>query len=265
MRRADRPRRRVRSGAIRGALGILLASISLAAPARGEAEQVRVHAAASLTDIVSALAARFDAAPIAASFGGSSELARQIVDGAPADVFLSASAEWMAFLREAGRLEGEPTVFARGELVCVAHEAEALRARGAVDAASLLERGLAEGDAVAIADSGVPAGEYARQALASLGLAEAYRPRLVGQKDVRAVLNAVEKGELQAGFVYATDARAAGLRVLFALPPESHAPIEYLAGVVAGSPHPAEARAFVAFLASEAARAELGAAGFRLP
>jgi molybdate transport system substrate-binding protein len=226
---------------------------------------VRVHAAASLTEVVSALAKHFGRARITASFGGSSELARQIVDGAPADVFLSASAEWMAFVREAGRLEGEPTVFARGELVCVAHEAASLRARGAADAASLLERGLAAGDRIGIADAGVPAGEYARQALASLGLAAAYRPRLVGQKDVRAVLNAVEKGELEAGFVYATDARAAGLPVLFAFPADSHAPIEYLAGVVAGSPAPEEARAFVAFLASEAARAELSAAGFRLP
>lgn len=237
----------------------------VAAPLRGERESVRVYAAASLTDLVGALAALPGAGPITASFGASSELARQIVDGAPADVFLSASRDWMDFLGEAGKLEGASRVFARGELVCVAPEHAALLAKGVSDAASLLEKGLAPGDRVAIADAGVPAGEYARQALASLGLAEAYRPLLVGQKDVRAVLHTVERGELQAGFVYATDARAAGLPVLFAFDPKHHAPIEYLAGAVAGSPRIEAARGFLAFLDSAPARAELANAGFRLP
>lgn len=241
--------------------------LGLAAPLRAEPapEALRVFAAASLTDLVQALAARFAGAPVAASFGASSELARQIRDGAPADVFLSASRDWMDFLREAGRLGGEPVVFARSELVCIASDAEALRAKGAVDAASLLEKGLAAGDGVAIADAGVPAGEYARQALAKRGLAGAYRPRLVGRKDVRAVLHAVEKRELAAGFVYATDARAAGVPVLFAFDAGDHDPIEYLAGDIAGSPRAASARAFLAFLRSGPARAELEAAGFRLP
>ena len=214
---------------------------------------------------MTALGKRFEAAKLQTSFGASSELARQIRDGAPADVFLSASPEWIDFLREAGKLEGEAAVFARGELVAIAAAGSGLRERGVVDAASLLEKGLAPGERVAIADAGVPAGEYARQALAKLGLGEAYRPRLVGQKDVRAVLNAVEKRELAAGFVYATDARAAAVEVLFRFDPASHAPIEYLAAAVQGAPNAEGARAFLAFLASEAARAELAAAGFALP
>jgi molybdate transport system substrate-binding protein len=250
---------------VRRVLAVLFSSVALAAPARAEGQSVSVYAAASLTEVVGAVAKRFEGGRVQASFGASSELARQIKDGAPADVFLSASPDWMSFVKQAGKLEGESIVFARGELVCVVPRGSALHARGALDPATLLEKGLAPGDRVGIADVGVPAGEFARQALASLGLAEAYRSRLVGQKDVRAVLNAVAKGELQAGFVYATDARAADVERLFAFDPKSHAPIEYVAGVVRGAPHPEVARAFLDFLGGEAARAELAAAGFGLP
>jgi molybdate transport system substrate-binding protein len=234
------------------------------APLRGESEPVTVFAAASLSEVVNALGARFEGAALRTSFGASSELARQIRDGAPADVFLSASPEWVEFLREAERVDGEPLVFARGELVAVAAPGSGLREKGARDAASL-EGALAPADRVAIADAGVPAGEYARQALAHQGLAEAYRRRLVGQKDVRAVLHAVERGELAAGFVYASDARVAKVDVLFAFDPASHAPIEYLAVAVRGAPRPEAARRFLGFLRGEAARAVLAEAGFRLP
>lgn len=248
-------------------LASLLAALALAplAPARADDGKLAVYAAASLTEVVTALGKRFEPATIVPSFGSSSELARQIKDGAPADVFLSASPDWIALVKEAGKLDGDPVVFARGSLVAIAAKGSPLAAKGVVDAATLLEKGLAPGDRVAIADAGVPAGEYARKALASLGLAAAYEPRLVGQKDVRAVLHAVESGELPAGFVYATDARVAEVEVLFAFDPKTHPPIEYLAGAVKGAKHGAEAQAFLTFLRSEATQAELVAAGFRLP
>lgn len=248
----------------RGFLIVCLALLG-AAPVRAAEEKLTVFAAASLTGVVQALAKRFEGAPLRTSFGASSELARQIRDGAPADVFLSASPEWIDFLREAGRVDGEPVVFARGELVAIAPSGSGLRAKGAADAATLLEKGLAPGDRVAIADAGVPAGEYARQALGNLGLAEAYRPRLVGQKDVRAVLHAVAQGEVRAGFVYATDARVAPVDVLFAFDPGTHAPIEYLAAVVRDSQRAELSRRFVQFLGGGEARAALARAGFALP
>jgi molybdate transport system substrate-binding protein len=235
-----------------------------AATAEQQAPALRVFAAASMTEVVSELAARFADAKIAASFGSSSELARQIVDGAPADVFVAASPEWIDFLREKNALDGAALVFARGELVCIAPRASGLAAKGVGDARAL-EKGLAEGDRVAIADAGVPAGEYARQALERLGLQGAYRSHLVGQKDVRAVLNAVESGEMQAGFVYATDARIADVEVLFRFDPETHALIDYLAAVARTSTQPALARRFVEFLRSEEARSVLARAGFALP
>jgi len=236
-----------------------------AAAAEAGGPALRVFAAASMTEVVNDLAVRFVDAKIAASFGSSSELARQIVDGAPADVFVSASPEWIDFLREKNALDGAALVFARNELVCIAPRASPLGTKGVGDAAALLAKGLVEDDRVAIADAGVPAGEYARQALGRLGLLAAYRPHLVGQKDVRAVLNAVEQGEMQAGFVYATDARVADVELLFRFDPKTHEPIEYLAAVLRTSTRAALAHRFVEFLRSEAARSVLLRAGFALP
>jgi molybdate transport system substrate-binding protein len=246
----------------------LVVAVSIAAAgsasAAEPAPQLRVFAAASMTELVNALAARFEGAAVRARFGSSSELARQIADGAPADVFVSAGPDWVDFLREKDALAGDAVVFAGNELVAIAPLGSRLAARGAADAGRLA-KGLAPGDRVAIADAGVPAGEYARQALRALGLESAYRPFLVGQKDVRAVLYAVERGEAQAGFVYATDARLAKVERLFALPAGSHDPIAYFAAVVRGSPRAAEAERFVAFLRGTAARELLAGAGFSLP
>jgi molybdate transport system substrate-binding protein len=245
----------------------LLFALLLAGPGRAaepERPELRVFAAASMTEVVNALARRFEGAPVVSSFGSSSELARQIADGAPADVLLSASPEWIDFLRERGALAGAPVVFAGNEMVAVAPAGSGLGARGVVDAASLLAKGVAAGDRIAIADAGVPAGEYARQSLAKVGLLERYRPLLVGQKDVRGVLHAVETGEVKAGFVYATDARVAKVERLFALPPSTHAPIPYLAAAVRQAQSP-EAQRFLAFLSGPAAREVLARAGFSLP
>lgn len=243
-----------------------LAATSAATPARarGPGPVVRVLAAASLTEVIEGLASRFEGARVVTSFGGSGEIARQIEDGAPGDVFVSASPRWIDELRAAGALDSPPVVVARNQLVCIAASGSPLAVRGARDPRQLLLR-LARGDRVAIADAGVPAGEYAREALARAGLLEAYTPHLVGQKDVRAVLHAVEQGELDAGFVYATDARVASVEILFRFDPSSHAPIEYRAAVLRRAASPDDARRFLAFLQGGAARALLAGAGFALP
>ena len=245
-------------------LSVPLLSLALGTGAGAEPDRLTVYAAASLTEVVEALAERFEGAQVVASFGGSSELARQIRDGAPADVFLSASAAWMDFLREAGALAGEPVLLARNRLVAIAPRGSALAGGPAGDPGSLRER-LAAGDRVAIADAGVPAGEYARRALGHLGLLDAYGPRLVGLKDVRAVLHAVERGELAAGFVYATDAKVASVERLFAFDPATHPPIEVQAVVLAGAANPAGARRFLGFVRGDVGRALLAGAGFAVP
>jgi len=252
-----------------GAPGAAAKAGAPSAPPAAAAKPIRVLAAASLTEVVEGLAQDFAAGKVETSFGASSDLARQIRDGAPADVFVSASPEWIAFLREANALAGEPVLVARNALVCAAPKGSPL-AVDAKDAArvrdpkALLAR-LGADELVAIADAGVPAGDYARKALAKLGLAAAFEPRLVGQKDVRAVLHAVEQGEVTAGFVYATDVRVARVETLFAFDPATHPPIEYHAVVLRGAAQPEAARRFLEHLGSAAARARLSGAGFVLP
>jgi molybdate transport system substrate-binding protein len=245
----------------------LLAAFLLSGSGCGDRDSepaLRVLAAASLSDVVGPIAQGFEGARVATSFGASSALARQIRDGAPADVFLSASGEWMEWLESADALAGETIVLARNRLVCIA-SAGRFGADDAVGDLRALLEALEPADPVAIADWGVPAGEYARRALEHAGLLEAYASHLVGQKDVRAVLHAVESGELSAGFVYATDAAVARVDVLFELDAAGHLPIEYRAAALRGAPSPAQARRFLVHLEGEAARAALADAGFVQP
>ena len=253
------------SGRWSGALLLALIGVHHAAPpARaGENEPLRILSAASLTEVVGAIGVDFTTARVETALGGSSALARQIRDGAPADVFLSASAEWIAFLDEADALAGPAVVFARNRLVCVAPAGGRL-AEQVRDARDLLDR-IGPDGRVAIADDGVPAGEYARSALRHLDLLSAFERRLVGQKDVRAVLHAVELGEVDAGFVYATDARVAAVRVLFDFAQAAHPEVEYFAAVVRTAANPAAARRFVDRLSSASVQRQLAAAGFGTP
>jgi molybdate transport system substrate-binding protein len=244
-------------------IGAVLSVYSATASAQATAPPLRVLAAASLTEVVEALAKDFEGGRVATSFGASSDLARQIKDGAPADVFVSASPEWIAFLREAKAIVGEPVLVARNALVCVAPKGSRL-AGTVADPRALLAH-LAGDDLVAIADAGVPAGDYARKALAKLGVAAGFETRLVGQKDVRAVLHAVEQGEVAAGFVYATDAKVGRVETLFVFDPKTHPPIEYHAVALRQAANPEAAKRFLAHLAGAAGRARLSAAGFVLP
>jgi molybdate transport system substrate-binding protein len=258
------PSTRWRAGASAPALVLALAALLGSTPAAAEPEKLRVLAAASLTEVVEALAKGFPDARVETVFGASSELARQIRDGAPADVFVSASPDWVDYLREAGAVAGQPIVIARNRLVCIASKKNAVSVWAPREPRALLAQ-LAPDDRVAIADEGVPAGEYTRAALRSLGLADEFAPRLVGQKDVRAVLHAVESDELPAGFVYATDAKTADVAVLFGFDPLTHPPIEYQAAALRGSARPGDARRFLDHLRGESARALLAGAGFALP
>lgn len=252
-------------GTLRGVLLALLVAVGGSlAPASAAEPSLVVFSAASLTETVQALAARYPGARLAPSFGASSVLARQIKDGAPADVFLSASREWIDFLRDADALDGDAVVLAHNRLVCIASPGPDRRPRGATDLASLLAA-LGPDGRVAIADEGVPAGEYARASLGALGLLQAYTPLLVGQPDVRAVLHAVESGALDAGFVYSTDVRVAKVEVLFTFDPGTHPAIEYQAAVPRNAPHAKAGHEFLEFLRSDAARKALTDAGFTVP
>lgn len=223
-------------------------------------EKVTVFAAASMTDAVNELADGFTGSDVKTSFGASSDLARQIKDGAPADVYISASGNWIEYLKKHGKLEGEPVVIARNELVCVTWKGSDFERKDLADLG-------ARPCLTAIADEGVPAGEYTRQAMAKAGVLETLKPSLVGQSDVRAVVMAVQSRNAPIGFVYSTDAAAFGdkLEVLFAVPAGMHDPVGYYAAQVKGATNPDAARAFIEYLQSDGARETLKKLGFREP
>ncbi len=242
----------------------LLGSVVACGAPEPPSTRLAVLPASSLTDAANALAEAYSdatGATVDSSFGSSSSLARQIRDGAPADVFISASTDWISELQAGRATRGQPVVIAQGELLVVAQQESRL---SAPDLHALLAN-LQPGDTIAIADPGVPAGEYARKALESVGLTEEYAPHLVGLSNVRAVLRAVELGEAHAGFVYGTDASAARVRILFPIDSSTHPPIRYQAAIVAQSLDPMAAQQFLDYLASDEARQQLLALGFSMP
>jgi molybdate transport system substrate-binding protein len=249
----------------------LLAGLALAlvAPPTRAQEPVTVFAAASLTDALRALAQDWAARghpPPRLVFAASSALARQIEQGAPADLFISADEAWADYLQLRDLLVAATRSSPIGNaLVLVAPAATArpmTLARGTDLAALLGPHGrLATGD-----PAHVPAGRYAQAALTWMGQWAAIAPRLARADNVRAALLLVERGEAPLGVVYATDAAAsAGVRVVGTFPAESHTAITYpfaLTRRAAGSPQP---RALLAFLAGPEAAPTWQRFGFTRP
>lgn len=200
-------------------------------------------------------------AELALSYAGSSALARQVEAGAPADLVLLASVEWMDYLEERDLLRGGTRRdFLGNRLVLVRHGAGA----APVEIGTAFDLGGLLGDghlAMALVEA-VPAGIYGREALTALGLWDAVEGSVAQAADVRGALALVASGEAALGIVYATDAVAEpGVSVVGVLPETSHGPIVYPAAVTAASAHP-EAEAFAAFLGSEPAQAVFEQAGF---
>jgi molybdate transport system substrate-binding protein len=174
----------------------------------------------------------------------SSRLATQILEGAPADLFLSASERWADVLREKG-LVREATVLLGNRLVVIVPRDNPARVTQAKDLA------LPAVEHVALAGPTVPAGEYARQALESLKLWGAVQPRVVSGQNVRATLAYVERGEAEAGIVYETDARISDrVTAVYTFAAASHAPIRYPLALLKRSQEPPAARQFYMFLQS---------------
>lgn len=196
-------------------------------------EPVTIYAAASLSSAIEELrtTANRQGQNWRFSFGGSSSLARQIEQGAPADIYLSANIRWMNYLEEQDLVEpGTRRDFLGNELVIVAPKREriAVHPEKGFDFAGSFEGRLALAD-----PDHVPAGIYAKEALKTLGWWGALANRLAPAPDVRAALVFVERGECSAGIVYATDAVVnPNLIAVAHLPPQSHAPIVYPIAIV---------------------------------
>jgi len=195
------------------------------------------------------------------SFAGTSRLAPQVVQGAPADVFVSADQGWMDWVEErSGIREGSRRHLAGNTLV-LAVPADVAALPG--DLNGLLA---ADPARVALADGNVPAGRYARQALESGGFLSLLESRIVSAGSVRSTLEWVARGEVDAGVVYATDAMVEPrVRLAFVFPADSHDRIRYTGAVIAASANPEEAAAFLAYAEGPGGRALFDAAGFHPP
>jgi molybdate transport system substrate-binding protein len=215
---------------------------------------ITVFAAASLTQVFP----KIDSGP-RYSFGGSDSLALQIRNGAPADVFASASpVQAKALNRE--ELVLRPRVFATNRLTVIVPSGNPARIRNVFD---LRRRGLK----IVIGDLQVPIGSYTRTVLTRLGIARAVLKNVVSQEnDVRGVVAKVVLRQADAGFVYSTDARAVADRVAtITIPSRAQPNVEYFIAVVAESDKRAAAQAFVREVLSAAGRADLRRAGFGVP
>ena len=238
-----------------------VAALGLAACGDGAGEPVLVFAAASLTDPVSELAREFEddtGVRVDLSFGGSNALARQIVAGAPADLFLSAGEGPVELLISEGvARDSDVEELLGNELVVVAEPG--VEELGSLE--TLLEERFGR---VVVVDPGLgPAGRYAEQALRSAGVWDALLNKVVQANDVRAALGYVESGNADAGIVYRTDAATApGLSVVYGVPPGLHSPIRYLGVVPSGSERLDAAAELLGFLTSERAAGEFGRYGF---
>ncbi len=215
--------------------------------------RLTVFAAASLTEVFSGI----DDRP-RYSFAGSDELAVQIREGAPADVYATASATHATALHDEG-LIGEPRLFATNRLVLIVPKENPARLRSVYD----LER---KPTRLVIGAGGVPVGDYAREALANLGAERALARVVSEEQDVKGVASKVALGEADAGFVYATDVAPVAARIrVIELPPRAQPQVEYVIAVVTGSDHAAAAETFADELLGPRGRHALRAAGFGIP
>ncbi|WP_431284553.1 molybdate ABC transporter substrate-binding protein [Humitalea sp. 24SJ18S-53] len=241
-----------RSRFLSAVAALALACTPLAARAQPASEPATVFAAASLTDALRDLggqwAARGNPAP-RFSFAASSALARQIEQGAPADLFMSADEAWANYLQDRNLLVNATRSSPLGNALVLIAPANAARpvalARGTDLLALLGTNGrIATGD-----PAHVPVGRYAQAALTWMGQWDAIAPRLARADNVRAALLLVERGEAPYGIVYSTDAAAsAGVRVVGTFPAESHEPVTYPFALTRRAEGNAQARALLAFL-----------------
>jgi len=245
----------------------LLAVVALAlyaAPAAAQQKTITVFAAASMKnalDDVNAAFLKTGGFKAVVSYGASSALARQIEQGAPADVFASADLDWMDYSAQKKLIKDDTRINLLGNrLVLIApkdSKIENVTISPGVDLAKLVgDRRIATGEVTS-----VPVGKYAKFALEKLGLWASVEKKFAMADNVRAALALVSRGEAVLGIVYETDARIEpGVKVVGVFPPDSHPPIVYPAAATATA-RP-EADVYLAFLRSGIAKAVFEQYGF---
>lgn len=240
-------------------LPLLLAFLLLARPLL--AADIRVFAAASLTDALKELAPAYAAKSgnqLVFNFAGSNALARQIQEGAPADVFFSADEVQMDNLAKAELVEPATrrNLLSNTLVLVVPRDGPAALTPAALAGPAIRRLALAD-------PKSVPAGVYAREYFTKLGLWAAVEPKVVPTENVRAALAAVESGNVDAGIVYKTDATISKAVKIAGEVPRAEGPkIAYPVAIVVGAADAAAAKDFLAYLGSPEGRGVFGTFGF---
>ena len=247
------------------AFRLLLLVLAMALPLAAAAQQITVSAAASLTDAFKELGPKFEAAKPGATvrfnFAASGVLLQQIGQGAPVDVFASADQETMNRGVEQKAVDAATRKdFVTNSLVLIEPAKESVGVKTLQDLGGANVKKIAVGKVAT-----VPVGRYTRQVLDNANLWTALEPKFVQADSVRQVLDYVSRGEVEAGFVYRTDAAVAGDKVKIAFTPNGHTPVTYPIAVVAESRQKALAGDFIAFLSTPAAQEVLTRYGFGKP
>lgn len=254
--------RRAATALVIGALAA--GTVVLSAPRAAQAQDVLVMAAASMKNAVEKIGSQFHAKTgikVTPSFAASSALAKQIENGAPADIFASADLDWMDYLEKRSLIDPKTRLNLLGnDLVLVAPKDSTVTVdlTPGVDLAGLLGDGrLSTGD-----PSNVPVGKYAQAALTKLGAWDKVEPKLARADNVRAALALVSRGEAPLGIVYRTDAAVdKGVKIVATFPKDSHPPIIYPAAVTSTTKNP-NAQLFFSYLKSGEALAVFEEFGF---
>lgn len=241
---------------------VLVAGLTTQAQA---ADKVTVFAAASLTNAMQDIAAQYQkekGVQVVSSFASSSTLARQIEQGAPADLFISADQQWMDYsISKQQIVENTRYTLLGNELVLVAAKASKID-KVEIDDKTQWTKLLGD-SRLAVGDPDhVPAGIYAKEALQKLGAWSTLEPKLARASDVRGALALVEREEAPLGIVYGSDAIASKkVKVVGTFPASSHKPVEYPMAIVKDHEKP-EVRAFYDYLKTPAASAIFKQYGF---
>ncbi len=233
-------------------------------PALAAAADLTVSAAASLTDAFKVIKADFEKAnpgtTVITNFAASGPLLRQIENGAPVDVFASADEKTMD--QAAAKNLITPATrhdFVKNALVLIQPADSKISVKNINDLGQISVKRIALGN-----PETVPAGRYTKEALTSAKLWEAVQAKLVPGESVRQTLDYITRGEVDAGFVFATDAKIAGSKVKFVTEVPTTTPVTYPIAVVAASKNP-KAKAFVDFVLSPAGQKTLQEYGFKKP
>ena len=245
-------------------------ALGLCLPGLAGAAEITVFAAASLKNALDQIAADWQAETgntVVIAYDGSAKLAKQIEQGAPADLFISASEQWMDVLADGGLIRADSRKDILGNRLILIAAGQAARPVDIVPGFDL-KRLLGDGKLSMGAVDSVPAGQYGKEALEHLGIWPSVQANVVQSENVRAALALVAAGEAPYGIVYASDAveddtGGNKVTVVGSFPAGSHRPIRYPAAMLADATMP-EALAFLDALSSDAAQAVFVAQGFDL-